>query len=669
MKKIFLILFACFLSIGFVFAEEKDEEKSLLGDTKLDKVIKALIDPMEKVVSPIMELGTIVVTPTKTKEKLGAQSSAVTVIGETEFYREKADYVKDVLKNEMGLDVVESGAFTGQTSVFMRGANSNQTLVMIDGVKVYDPTSPNGAFNLAHLTLDNLERIEIVRGSQSTLYGSDAMGGVINIITKKAEKAFFNGFFETGAFSTFREGFDMGAKTHGFHYTIGGSFVKSRGISQAQAKNNNPELDGYEQYALSARVDYDVNEDLTVGGTFRNTSTLFHYDQGRRDDADLYQKDFQTLFTQYVEHKPVDFYSYYIKLGWMNTFRRDADGNSGGATDYLRDWYKGYEFRLDYRNNIHLFDVDTFTIGYEFTKEIGDSYYFVAWGPGVAQNSESDMPKVFSRNHALYLQNRLNFRDRLTATQGMRIDCHSLAGTHITYKVDGSYLFPTGTKVRGGWATGFKAPTLYQLNATLVLPQWGWFGFGGGNPNLEPETSNSYEIGLDQYAFGEKLLLHATYFHYMFHSLIGTTMDARFNVSQYRNLGKAHSHGIECGTKFKPLDNFEARFSYTYDYTKDYSTDRPLLRRPQHKFKINTYWEIVPKWNVNLEIRYSGLRYDSNVDKMKPYAVVDFNTDYNLLKNLNVYLKVANLFDKRYEEVRGYGTSPFAVYVGTKAEF
>jgi len=666
MKKILtsLVLMLLVFYAVLSFAEESGSENPI------EDMLKALTDPMEEIISPIMQLGDIVVTSTKVKEKLGAQSSSVTVLGEKEFDAAKEHTVKSALKNEMGLDVVQTGAFSGQTSVFMRGTNSNHTAVMIDGIRVYDAISPNGAFNLAHLTLDNIERIEIARGPHSTLYGSDAIGGVINIITKKAEGPFFTTSFETGAFSTFRESFSAGAVVHGLHYSIGGSNVKSRGISQAQAKNSNPELDGYERYALSGRFDYDIKDNFTVGGTFRHDSTLFDYDEGRRDDVNLNQRNFQTIFTSHIDHQPFDLYSYYIKLGWMHNFRRDQDSNNGNQIDYLRDWYKGYAFKFDYRNNFHLFDFDTFTIGYEYTEEMGDFYWFADWGTG---NAESDMPKVFSHNSALYLQNRLNYRDRLTATQGMRVDHHTHAGTNVTYKVDGSYLFPTGTKLRGGFATGLKAPTLYQLHAPSIPRQnfWGaWmFGFDGGNASLDPETSESYELGFDQYLFGEKFLFNFTYFHQMLHEVIGTTTDELFNTSEFTNMGKAHSHGIETGTRIKPLENFEMKGSYTYNFTKDYSTDRPLLRRPEHKYKINIFWTVVPKWDVNLELRYSGLRYGRNVDKLKPYIVADFVTSYKLLDHLEIYLKINNAFDQRYEEVRGYGMSPFAVYAGTKAEF
>ncbi len=654
MKKAIVIFVLYLLTATAVLAEEKAKEKSLLGESGLEDVVGALTKPMDKVIGHMTKLGQIVITPTKTKETLGSQSSAVTVLEEIDFEKQKVDYVKSALKNEMGLDVVEASPFTGQASIFIRGANANHTLVMIDGMKIYDPISPNASYNFANLTLDNIERIEVVRGPQSALYGSDAMGGVINIITKRAKEPFFNFSVEGGSFDTIKFAGNAGAKTHGFDYSLGFSAVKSRGIPYAQAKNNMPETDPYERCVFSARLGYDLNENFSIGGTTRYTQTLFKYDSFRKDYDNLYQKAHEAIFTLYIDHKPLDFYSYYIKFGWMLNDRFDYDE---GAT-YLRDWYAGYVFNFDYRNHFHIFDLDTFTLGYEYTEEMGDSYYqYTTWAP-------SDMPKSISKNDAFYIQNRFNYKGRLTATQGMRINRHKQAGIHTTYKFDGSYLFPTGTKIRAGWATGFKAPTLYQLNA---VSNW-WFG--GGNPDLKPETSQSYEIGVDQYMFGERVLLHATYYHTMFKNLIDALYHPdTYYTDKYKNLSKAHAHGIELGGIFKPIKNVELRASYTYNYTKDYDTDTYMLRRPLHKFKINAFWEITPRLNLDTELKYVGIRLDVGSDKLKPYYVINGNLNYKLFKHLNFYVKVVNLFDQRYEEVRGYTTSPLAIYVGTKTEF
>ncbi|MCX5685906.1 MAG: TonB-dependent receptor plug domain-containing protein, partial [Candidatus Omnitrophica bacterium] len=168
MKKILItcVVFALVISTT-AFAEEKK-------DNFIKKLLETAISPIETVLGPVTELEKIIVSPSRFKEKLGASSCSISVIGQREFEAQKIDTVKDAMRDQVGLDIVERGAFQGQTSLFTRGADSNKTLIYVDGVKAYDPISPNGAYNLAHLTLDNVESIEVLRGPQSALYGSDA---------------------------------------------------------------------------------------------------------------------------------------------------------------------------------------------------------------------------------------------------------------------------------------------------------------------------------------------------------------------------------------------------------------------------------------------------------------------------------------------------------------
>ena len=661
---IFIIMAGC-LTFQEASADEKESGKGAQPLKRFigQEVIESLIRPMEEIIQPVFELERIVVTPTKTEEKLGAASSSITYIGKDTLEKEHIYTVKEALRNTVGVDVAENGRFAGTTSVFLRGANSNQTLVLMDGVKLYDPIAPGAAFNFNHLTTDNIDRIEVVRGSQSALYGSDAVGGVINIETKKAERPFVNAAFEAGSFYTTHESVECGAKTKGLHYSFGFSRFDTKGVPCAQVKNNNPERDDYERTGLSGRIDYDITEGLTIGGTTRYTTAKFEYDEFGFDDPDLTARHEDWLFTNYIDHKVFDWWRYIVRCGWMNTLRKDFDENNFSTPDYMRDKYSGKYFKVDYQNNFIIKEIDTIVIGYDYTEEMGDSYR--------EQNGVvSDMPKVFARNSSLYLENRLNLNDRLTSTQGMRIDYHSQAGTHITYKIDGSYLFPWATKMRGSVATGFKAPTLYQLNAP-VIPSWfGWGGFDGGNPSLQPETSQSYEFGLDQFIFSDKGILSWTYFHTRFKDLINARVNpVTWHVDQYTNINKAYSHGNEFEIKLKPIDTFETSFSYTLMETRDYGTDSSLLKRPDRKFKFEADWTVFPKFETDLIIKYVGPRMDWGLDKLKEYYRVDVIMNYQLTKNMTVFARVENLFDERYEETRGYTEPGISAYGGVKAAF
>jgi vitamin B12 transporter len=335
----------------------------------------------------------------------------------------------------------------------------------------------------------------------------------------------------------------------------------------------------------------------------------------------------------------------------------------------VRDKYYGKYFRFDYQNTFNIFDIDNIVVGYDYVEELGHSYYEYSV-PGFT--SISNMQKVISRDGAFYFENRIAYKDRLASTQGMRVDHHSYAGTHVTYKFDGSYILPTATKVRLGVATGFKAPTLYQLNAPAIPPDFfGMFGFGGGNPNLQPETDLSYEYGLDQYAFGDKLMASIVYFQNRFKNLIGTTTsnDGLFNTTQFTNISKAWSYGIESEIKFRPHATISGSLSYTWMKTKDLSADTELLRRPKNKLRLQLEWKVFPKFETDLIIRYTGPRMDSGQHKLKQYTTTDITFNYEINKTFTVFANIKNLFNVHYQEVRLYGEPGINAYGGIRAKF
>ncbi|MDD3905129.1 MAG: TonB-dependent receptor [Candidatus Omnitrophica bacterium] len=657
MKKILMCLAISIVVANIAFADENKREENLL-----EKFFEAAMTPMETVLGPVVDLGQIIITPTKNAEKLGAASLSVTPINVEDAVKNGQIKVEEALRNVSGADVVENGT-NGPTSVFIRGANSNHTLVLLDGVKLYNPISTNGAFDFTDLTLDNLERIEVLRGSQSALYGSDAMGGVINIETKKCETNFVNASFESGSYYTTNESFAMGAHVNRLHYTFGGSQFNTKGISQAEAKNNNPEIDPYDRTSFSARLDYDITDRLTAGGTFRYTLSHFKYDNFGVDYPNLHASHENYIFTHYIEQELFDWWKYKINMGWMVNFNRDFDDIGGPNTNYQRDNYFGKSFTVDYQNTFKILDFDRIVIGYNHMEELGHSYYNIV-NPSSFLDSVSNMPKATARNEAFYLENRFNYKDRLTATQGMRVDDHSYAGTHVTYKIDGSYLLPSATKIRGSVSTGFKAPTLYQLNA----PSDPYFG--GGNPNLKSETSFSYEYGLDQYLIGEKLTASVVYFQNRFENLIDTTTDpVTWYTSQYMNISKAYTYGVESELKFKAYDKLSGEISYTWMQTKDLSTDSELLRRAKNKVKAQLRWIVFPRFETNVIVRYTGPRMDTGQNKLKQYTTVDLTLNYELTKNFTAFVNIKNLFNKHYEEVRLYGEPGINAYGGVRAKF
>jgi vitamin B12 transporter len=650
MKKIVIIIAALLLASGALAEENADKPAS----------------------GPVARLRQIVVTPSKFGEDINTSSVSISAVDTTDFDDRKIYMVKDALRDQVGLDIVQAGPFQGVTSLFTRGGGSNQTLIMIDGVKAYDPISPNGAYNLANLTLDNVDQIEIVRGPQSALYGTDAMSGVVNIMSKKAEKTYVAGQYEGGSFDTNMKHFEVGLVSHGLHYSIAGTRLDTRGLSQAQAKNNCQERDPLDRTSLATRVDYDFNSNCSIGATWRYTKAHYAIDQGAGTDDDnafaIYNENF---FSLYGNLRIFERWDQTVRFGWMEIVRNNFDDDLSGliTNDFDRSKYFGKNFKFDYQNTIEAAEWDKIVIGYDFTQEMGEYKSTNDFGgPMVFQV----MPKCFAREGGLYLENRVNINDKFTSTQGMRVAHHSQAGTHETYRIDASYRFDTGTKIRGLIATGFKSPSLYQLNAPANA------FFGGGNPNLKPEKSQSYEYGLDQYLFNDKFVGGITYFHTLYTNLI----DALYNpltwfTSAYVNVGKAQAHGIEVSGTVSPTDKLKIKGGYTYQKAWDYSYDQDLVRRPENKFFVETFWQATKRLSFDVTLRYVGPRSDNrsnpafatNTFKDKEYAVLDGVINFEITKNLSVYAKMDNLMNKYYEDVRGYTTSPFAAYGGIKAKF
>jgi vitamin B12 transporter len=596
-----------------------------------------------------VDLDKIVITPGRVEQNIKGTTSQITVFNVKDIQDSKLNNLKDLIKSTPGLDIVQQGSFGGPVSVFLRGTNSGQTQIMIDNIRVYDPIATNAAFNLAHLPLNNIERIEIVRGAQSVLYGSDAMGGVINIITKKGKgRPSFSFLTGGGSYRSHKESLESSGKIENLAYALGVSHFYSRGISQ-----------------LRGTTERDSYESNTLGIIARVTDVKYDYDNslGLKDDPDLQGEEEQTVLSSYIENGFTDYWKQRIQYSFMRNYRQDSnDKDPLYPGEYLRDWYIGEKEQLDWQNTLTLSEFDTLILGFDWQREKGSYYYFSelpGWGA-----TEIHFPKVISRTRGYYLNNMVSIKDKFWFNSGVRLDDHSYAGKKKSYKIDASYLFDFGTKLKGGWATAFKAPTLYQLHA-LPDPY-----FGGGNPNLQPEESQTYEAGFEQSAFGDKLNFGLVYFHTQLKNII----DAKYNpltwyTPQYSNISKARIYGCELNLKFTPLEQFEFVTGYTWQDTEDKSNGDELLRRPKHKCFIDCKYIPNGKVDVGIRLIYVGRRSDSANRLLKAYSRVDINANYKMSINSELFLRIENFFDEIYEEAKNYAQPGRSFFAGIKLIF
>jgi len=611
----------------------------------------------------------VVVTATRVETPMEEIASSVTVISSKEIERKQKTTVLEVLKGLPGLDVVQNGGVGGATSIFLRGANSEHTLVMIDGVEVNDPISPGRSYDFAHLTVDNIERIEVIRGPQSTLYGSDAIGGVVNIITKKGEgKPKFFLSAEGGSFTTFREATGISGGNKWVNYSFALSRFDTEGISTASKKDGNYERDGYENTSLSAKLGFKPMDNLGIDFILRYMDAKTELDNFAGvggDDPNYVQKSNQFLFKTQVGLSLFD-QVWSQKLGLaLNDHNRDIKNkkDSQHPFDYEKGRYDGQLLKFDWQHHLQLHKTNALMFGLEYEREEGKSKYYweSLWGPG-----QSIFPKKTANIKGYYIQDEIKLWDRLFATLGIRIDDHSRFGSETTYRVAPAYLIKeTDTKIKGTFGTGFKAPTLYQLFAPATL--WGPIG----NKDLKPEKSKGWDFGVEQNFFKNRVTLGATYFRNDFKDLI------QFDWGQgYINIAKAKTEGVELFASAKPIDDLTLRINYTYTDTEDKTTGEALIRRPKNKIGFDINYHFLNNGNVNLGVIYVGKRDDLDFSispsrrvKLDQYTLVNLAVSYDITKNFQLFGRVENLLDKEYEEVKGFGTPGLSFFGGMKLSF
>ncbi|MHB8122464.1 MAG: TonB-dependent receptor plug domain-containing protein [Desulfuromonadaceae bacterium] len=599
----------------------------------------------------VTSLEEVVVTANRDEVQIEQVGSAITVITAKTIAQQQKQSVADVLRMVQGLDVVRSGGPGSITSVFLRGAKSGRTLVLIDGVEMNDPSSSDGGYDFAHLTTDNIERIEILRGPQSTLYGSSAMGGVINIITKRGDgklKGFASA--EGGSYHTAKETAGFSGGTDLVQYSLGLSRLDSDGISAANSINGNSENDPYQNSTVSARLGITPANNLVFDIALR-------YSKSRADldgYSDVPPYSFSDVLGYYTKADQL----YVRSEGDLSLFNNSWDQKLGfSLNDSKRNYSDGYYYngqsrKLDWQHVLHLHKTNDFSFGLERKDEYATT---------------DGMNEKHAATNSVYLQDQIKLFDSWFTTLGVRVDDHNLFGTEATYRFTTAYLIKqTGTKTRGSYGTGFRSPSLYELYA----PPLPLFGFMGGAQNLKPEKSDGWDIGIEQGIPFMKASLGVTWFRNDFKDMIRYMTNSSYQ-SYFDNADKVHSQGLELTVSVQPMENLVLKSAYSYTETKDDDSGKQLTYRPKNKLSFDTNYGFLKQGNVNLGLVYVGTRYSDtdNTKKMKEYLLVNLAASFDVTKNLRIFGRVDNLFDRDYEEVTGYGTPGISAYGGVKVSF
>ncbi|UJS20701.1 MAG: TonB-dependent receptor [Candidatus Brocadia sp.] len=582
-----------------------------------------------------------VVTPTRTKQLLRNTGSSVTVITEKDIKNGKAPLLLDVLRQAPGLEVTRTQGIGGTTSMFIRGASSAQTLVFVDGVQMNSTTT--GAFDFANLTTDNIERVEILRGPQSTLYGSDAMGGVVSIFTKKGqgENKVTLGT-EYGMRDTYRESVSVSGGKERFDYSVGGSYLKTHGISAAHSGDEN---DACENFTGSARLGWNFMDDGRIDTTVRGSHSDFEtdaylYGVGPVDDPDRRQTTDEVLFSTRVNKTFFDFWTPSVLVSVNDTELKGFDPTdaSGEFRIPTRVW------RFEHQSDFALLDIDTLTVGYEYEAREGEN--------------DGVFDKKTFWNNSVFLQNQIKLFDSLNWTAGLRYDDYSTFGNNLTYRTTVSYnIDEIDTRFHGSWGTGFRAPSINEL----------FFPFYG-NPNLGPEKSKGWDFGVEKEILKDTLTLDVTYFENDFTDLITAAIqpDGSFLAE---NVARAESEGIETSLTYKPFPKLSLTGTYTYTKTEDREKGQQLPRRPRNRATLGVNTRPMEKWNVNVVGVMVRDRIDSDGTEMDNYWTANVSTSYDITKMMTGYIRLENLFDYHYEEVTGFSSLGFTAYGGFEFKF
>jgi len=626
----------------------------------------------------------VIVSASRVEEDASMIANDIIVITEEDIKKMKAHSVIDVLRTVPDIYVAQNGAFGGITTVYLRGVPTGQTLVMVNGMKVFDPMSPDASFDAAHITTDNIERIEILKGPQSVLYGSNAIGGVINVITKRGKGRFkINADGSMGSWRT-RQGYIQGSGSLGaVDISASASGLTSDGMSRAQERENEGERDFYKRYNFDTRIDWNILTTLSFGAECRYNYAWFKTDDGaNQDDFNRYGDSETITIMTYLDAVPVDWWKSTASFAMLRYRRRDQDATDDDDVEDSYSFFHGKDFKAGWQNSFFIYDIDTITAGFEFEHERGnaDTNFGSPWW-----NSKSTISVKHNDVKSVFINNVFHYWG-FYFTSGVRIDDHNRWGTYNTQRFAGAYNFEWDqldklpidwgdfswaglglkTKLRGAYASGFKSPSIYQLYSEY------------GKSDLLPEKSWGWEVGIEQNIVGNILFGEITYFENNIKDLINYD----FGMNAYDNEGSAEMSGYEISFHFIPVDWLAVKGGYSYyEKIRNKVTKEWLLRRPKEKFHISVDWTIFkydfykeqPIWaRVNLDTIYVGNRYDktgwpSRWELLQSFWKFDLVCEVGVTEFLSFYYKVQNLTDRFYEEVYGYSTPERNHTVGFKA--
>ena len=653
--------FACAVALftPFIFtAAIADNDTSTSGENSIDEVV---------------------VVANRAPEPLSKVGNSVTVLNDLDIKAAQFTSVSDLLAQTPGLSVSRTGGVGQPTSVFIRGAESDQTMVVIDGVQLNDPSTTAGGFDFENLLTGNISRIEILRGAQSTLYGSQAMGGVINITTADPTTPAGGGLaVEGGSHNTGYTAGNIGGKQGDLMWRISGDFNSTSGIPAFDEKFGGTRLCESKIEGGSGQVRYDITPDLQLDlrGYYVKARTDFDgYDTPHSDPPFSFGND-----REFGESDQV--------LGYGGLTLRSPDRTLTNRIAYQYTSTNTRQYDPDAPLNYYSPSTETFfgigrneRVEYQGTWEIAPRYQLVYGAQHERSSIDTDTPAYDSdgpapvENDATIDSGYAHLQGEvvpgLTLTAGERYDRHNEFGGHTAGAVAAAWDLNDGQSIlRTSFSQGFKAPSLYQLYSPY------------GTSTLRPEAAETWDASVEQHAWNGRLMLSATYFQRYSRDLIeffdcpsAADCPNKF-LGYYANIARAATHGVELQAAANPLDELTLTANYTLTDTEDKSPGSPtfgneLPRRPKDAANLSATYRWTAPLSTTVAARYAGPSYDDsfNETKLGGFVLVDLRVSYALKERLEVYGRVENATGKHYETAYQYGQLGRVAYADVRVTF
>ena len=568
---------------------------------------------------------------------------AVTVLTRAEIERRQTIVLSDLLATTPGVTVTRNGGIGTITAVRIRGAEGEQTLTIIDGIRVNDPSSPGGAFDFGTLLAGSIDRVEILRGPNSVPWGSQAIGGVVNIVTATpSQGAQARGQIEYGAHNSLYANAGLSGGTGALTAAFNGGYLRTDGISAAA---NGTERDGFRQYGATGKVGVELAPGIRIDlrGYYADSRT--QYDSAfpppnyvvsdspaysTAKEAYGYAGAHANLFDDRFRNR--------VAFTIADIKRDNFDAPNAPVSFFSR----GRTERFEYQGDFKLIDQVRIVGGAEHEdSRFNDGSTFAATGIT-----------------SVYGEAIVNPVRQLTITGGVRHDDHRTFGRHTTFGADAALALDTGTTLRASYGEGFKAPTLYQLYSFY------------GTRSLVPETARSYDVGIQQRLLGNQVSASVTYFHRDTKNQI----DFDLGTFTYQNIAQTRAEGVEVELALRPVEALTVTGNYSYIDAKNRSTGtnfgRDLARRPKQTLSVSADYRFAFGLSVGGTVSHVGDSFDNagNTVRLDGYVLAGFRAEMAIGHRLSVYGRIDNAFNEKYQTVANYGTDGRAAFGGIRVK-